>query len=206
MAKQYWHDNITDKSFIALLSLKKKYQFTLIGGWAVYLYTKKLKSKDIDIIVDFEELGKFKNDYQLIKNERLKKYEINLGEFDIDIYLPHYSRLGFPLEKIKEQALVLDGFRVPNPEVLLALKLSAYQERRNSTKGEKDKIDIISLIAAIDLDPDQLHEISLLCQPVNLYSLLKEILSSTTAVAELGLGNQAIAKLRKSIYSQLRIT
>jgi len=32
-------------------------QRNLIGGWAIYLHTKALKSKDIGIIVDFQTLN-----------------------------------------------------------------------------------------------------------------------------------------------------
>ena len=49
---QYYHDIITEKSFEFLQELKKKFNFVLIGGWAVFLYARTLKSKDIDIIVD----------------------------------------------------------------------------------------------------------------------------------------------------------
>jgi len=43
-----------------LLELNRKYRFVLIGGWAVYLYSKALKSRDIDIVIDFETLAKMK--------------------------------------------------------------------------------------------------------------------------------------------------
>jgi len=55
---QFYHNLITEKSFEHLKGFKKKYNFVLIGGWAVYLYSKSLKSKDIDIIVDYDELAK----------------------------------------------------------------------------------------------------------------------------------------------------
>src|SRR3989338_3375463 len=84
----YYHDLITEKSFQALQKLKRKHDFVLIGGWAVFLYTKALKSRDIDFICDYEELQKLKAEYDLVKNDRLKKYEIHMGEFDVDIYVP----------------------------------------------------------------------------------------------------------------------
>jgi hypothetical protein len=40
------------------------------------LHSKALKSKDIDIIVGYDELEKLKNDFSVFKNGRLKKYEI----------------------------------------------------------------------------------------------------------------------------------
>jgi len=150
--QQFWHNDITDKSYTFLQTMQKNYNFVLIGGWAVYLYSRKMKSKDIDIVVSYEELGKLKSLYTLNKNERLHKYEINVGEFDIDIYLPHYSKIGFPLEKINKYITHIEGFRVPQIEVLLGLKTFAYLDRKNSIKGEKDKIDIISLIESVDLD------------------------------------------------------
>ena len=54
----YYHNLVTQKSWTELTLLKRRLNFVLIGGWAVYLYTQTLKSKDIDIIVDFTELSR----------------------------------------------------------------------------------------------------------------------------------------------------
>ncbi len=108
----FYQNYLTDKSFQLLIELKKKIDFVLIGGWAVYFYTNALKSKDIDIIVDFSQLEKIKKDFSLEKNERLKKYQIKIEEIDIDIYLPFYSDLGVPVEKIINETLIINGFRL----------------------------------------------------------------------------------------------
>ena len=139
---QFYHDIVTDKSFHLLRGLKSKFSFTLIGGWAVFLYTQAMKSKDIDIIVDYGELSEFRQDYVLSKNERLKKYEIKQGEVDVDIYLPHYSDIGIPVERVSESSVSRGGFKVPQLEVLFLLKLYAYSARRGSVKGKKDEMDI----------------------------------------------------------------
>lgn len=56
----YYHDIITEKSWVELKNLAKNIKFILIGGWAVYLFSKTLKSKDIDIIVDYPRLSRLK--------------------------------------------------------------------------------------------------------------------------------------------------
>src|SRR3989338_3199496 len=96
----YYHDLVTKQSWQELILLKKLIPFVLIGGWATYLYTKSLKSKDIDIIIDYPALSALKKFYDVHKNERLAKYEAVKGPVQIDIYLPHYSRLGIPAEEI----------------------------------------------------------------------------------------------------------
>jgi hypothetical protein len=68
---EFWHDVLIEKSWAVLLELRKRYEFILLGGWAVYLYTKALKSKDIDIIVDYNTLGLMGRELPLKKNERL---------------------------------------------------------------------------------------------------------------------------------------
>ena len=70
---QYYHNVITEKSFEFLQKLRARYKFILIGGWAVFLYSHALKSKDIGIIVDYSELGKMRKEFNLSKNDRLKK-------------------------------------------------------------------------------------------------------------------------------------
>jgi hypothetical protein len=142
---EFYHNLITEKSFQYLQALNKKYEFVLIGGWAVYLWSRALKSKDIDIIIDYSELAKLKEDYEVAKNDRLKKYEIKTGEFDVDIYLPHYSEIGIGVEDVQKEIVVREGFMIPALEMLLILKLYAWSERRGSAKGQKDELDIFSL-------------------------------------------------------------
>lgn len=152
----YWHNILTEKSWKILQQIKQDFKFTLIGGWAVYLWTKGHKSKDIDIIVDFETLSQLKKKYDLRKNEKLKKYEIRVEEIDIDIYVPHYSGL-MPLEEVDTEKV--EGFAVAKPEYLLILKQGAELERKESEKGEKDRIDIISLLFFCAMDFDLYYRI-----------------------------------------------
>ena len=48
--------DITEESWNKLQEMRKSFYFILIGGWAIYVYTKMHKSKDIDIIVDYDVL------------------------------------------------------------------------------------------------------------------------------------------------------
>ena len=142
---EFWNSLLTEKSWKILQDLRKEYNFILIGGWAVYLLTKQKKSKDIDIVASLKELEKFKNE-DLRKNERLKKYEIKRGDIDIDIYTEYYSRLAIPTEDINKFTEEVEGFVIAIPELMVLLKQAAFREREFSVKGEKDKIDIVSLI------------------------------------------------------------
>lgn len=144
---EFWSELLTKASWEKLIELSKEIKFTLIGGWAAYLWTGMHKSKDIDIIVDYDTLLKLQKEYRLEKNDRLKKYEIKFDKFDIDIYLPGYSRLAVPVEDIlKEHTTMLKGITTATPEVLLILKQGAEIERRNTIKGKKDAIDILTLL------------------------------------------------------------
>ncbi|PIU30319.1 hypothetical protein COT07_01420 [Candidatus Woesearchaeota archaeon CG07_land_8_20_14_0_80_44_23] len=154
----YWNDAITEKSWKRLQSIKEKFKFTLIGGWAVYLWTRNMKSKDIDVIVNFEGLNYLKLHYDLRKNDNLKKYEIKTEDADIDVYVPHYSKLAIPVEEIGKHSSIIEGFRVANAEILLILKQNAELERRESEKGEKDRIDIMNLVLNGDVDFEKYSE------------------------------------------------
>ena len=142
---EFWNSLLTEKSWNLLQAIKKKFDFVLIGGWAVYLLTKQQKSKDIDIVVSLNELQKLKSD-GLSKNDKLKKYEIKKEEIDIDIYAEHYSQLELPVEDIKKYVVIIEGFKVASPEVMIILKQGAYEDRKDSIKGQKDEIDIVSII------------------------------------------------------------
>jgi len=200
---EYYHDIITQKSFAYLQELKRRYDFILIGGWAVYLYTKSLKSKDIDIIVSYNELAKLKEVYDVFKNERLKKYEIKTGEFDIDIYLNHYSDLGVDIADIEKSKIVKEGFKVPGPETLLLLKLHAWVNRRGSSKGQKDELDIFSLAFLPEFNWKLYKPLVKKYEFSNQNKLFIELLKRKREIKELAINAQKMAKLRKGIFSEL---
>lgn len=201
---EFYHNLITEKSWNLLQELRKNYDFVLIGGWAVFLYTRALKSKDIDIILDYSELSKAKEIHPVFKNERLKKYEIKIEEIDIDIYLPHYSDLGIDIEKIKKHTLSREGFIAPIPEILMILKLYAWQNRQGSTKGQKDELDIFSLVFLPEFDWLKFKQ---LLEELNLKKYLGDfigLLKRTREIKELGINEQKMSKTRKAILSKIQ--
>lgn len=155
---EYWSTIMTDKSWSTLQKIRKEIDFALIGGWAAYLWSKSHKSKDIDIVIDHNELNKLKLNYSINKNDNLKKYEIKIEDIDIDIYLPFYSKL--PLIKdIKRYVTKLEGFKVLKPEPLLILKQAAEMDRNNTEKGMKDRIDIMDLLFKCHIDFEEYEKI-----------------------------------------------
>lgn len=199
---EYYHNLITQESFKLLKTWQRKYNFVVIGGWAVWLWAKALKSKDIDLVISFETLAKLRDQFEVVKNDRLKKYEIKTNGIDIDLYLPHYSNPGIAAESIDPHVVVREGFKTPTPELLLILKQHAYQQRKISIKGEKDKIDIVALFSMPEFDflrylklvdqhrPESTKELQL---------LLKE----TIQVPELALNRQKFAKLKRLISQKI---
>jgi hypothetical protein len=200
---EFWHDVLIEKSWAVLLELRKRYEFILLGGWAVYLYTKALKSKDIDIIVDYNTLGLMGRELPLKKNERLKKYELLISDVEVDVYVPYFSNLGIPVEDVAASIRVLEGFKVPTPEVLLILKQAAEVERAGSVKGLKDRIDILALLIYSEID---FNTYLSLVKKYSLYSY-RERLKNLVETAdrefkELGITNpRQIRLLRKKISS-----
>ena len=172
--KEFWNEELTKKSWDALIELNKRYKFILIGGWAVYLWSKSYKSKGIDIIVDYKELEKIKKAFTLIKNDNLKKFEVKQGFFDIDIYVPFYSKLTYPIEKIIKEHTILDGFKIPKLETILILKQGALISRKQTIKGKKDEYDIILLLrSGFDL-----KEYLKLIKDIKKEELLKELINT----------------------------
>lgn len=143
---EFWNEIITDKSFKVLQELEKRFKFILIGDWAVFILTKSIKSKDIDIIVDFETLSQMRKELEISKTEFLKKYQSEIEGVSIDIYVPYYSEFIIPVEDIVKNTLSTQGFKLPKPEILLLLKLQAEKARSGSEKGQKDRADILSLL------------------------------------------------------------
>lgn len=198
----YYHKLITQKSWQELQKLNQEVKFVLIGGWAVYLYSKQLKSKDIDIITDFDQLSTLEQEYSLTKNDRLKKYEAVKEEIQIDIYLPHYSNLGIPVENLISQQRNLKGFRVLEINYLFVLKLYVLARRGRSPKGRKDFLDLVSLWQTEQIKPGLVMEI------VNKYKLNTDLenfrifVNESLELPEFGLTRHQYAKLKKDIFQE----
>lgn len=200
---QYYHDLITEKSFNILKSLNRNYQFILIGGWAVFLYTNSLKSKDIDIVLDYKEFSRLKENFEVTKNRRLEKYEIKTQGIDIDIYLPHFSDPGLPCQEIKKFTLTKQGFTLPIPEILLILKQNVFLERQGSSKGVKDKIDIFSLLLLENFNFSKYKKILKKYHKEEFLDYLKELLKQTFELKELKLSRHKISRLKEKILKEI---
>jgi hypothetical protein len=61
--------------------------------------------------------------------------------------------LVIPAEEIIKATVSVEGFKVPKPEILLILKQQAEMSREDKVKGQKDRVDILSLLMkGVDLD------------------------------------------------------
>lgn len=199
----FYRNHTTQKSWELLIELTDQFQFTLIGGWAVWLYTEQLKSKDIDLIADFPQLEKLRQQFDLHKNERLKKYEARRGEVQIDVYAPYYSDLGIPAEEIIKLTRSIKGFTVPEIEVLLVLKQIAYEQRKRSAKGRKDLADIVSLLQSDDFVFEKYHRLLKKYSLVNLKEGLRQLLKENIEVEELNLNRHKFARLKRDWLKEL---
>lgn len=201
----YYRNIITDQSWNMLTNLSKEVDFILIGGWAVWIYTKKLKSKDIDIIVSFDQLEKLKLSFPLTKNDRLRKYEIIQGSVQIDIYVPFWSDLGFPVDIIHTYSHIRDGFTVPWAEILLITKQIAYQARGGSAKGRKDMVDIVSLSLLPEISWTKYHKMLGKTGKLRekLLTQFKSLISSEIDLPELSINRHQYAKIKKRILPEI---
>ncbi|MDO8515453.1 MAG: hypothetical protein Q7S14_03055 [bacterium] len=193
--QSFYNDLVTIKSWQTLQNLRGKFSFILIGGWAVYLYTKALKSKDIDLIINYDQLEKFKPEFEVIKNDRLKKYEARREEVQIDIYLPHYSNIRIPVEEITDLNKI-DTFTVPSLEMLIILKQLAHEERGSSPKGQKDRLDILSLLYFGDFNSTKYQK---LVKKLKLNLNLEKIIKETVKIPELGINEYQWSKWKKQL-------
>ena len=133
----------------------------VLGGWAVFLYTRGQRSTDVDIAVDFEVFGRLQAAFpgQITKNNNLRKYELIVDKVEVDILVGHFSNAGIPIEHVLEPTQSISGFRVMSTEGLLAMKLCAWMDRSGRPKGDKDEADVLSLLRAVEFDWSRYREI-----------------------------------------------
>ena len=207
MSPEFWPEPVTRESFEFLSQFASKYDILLIGGWAAWLWTGLHKSKDIDAVVGYGTLYGLKAEYRVDKNERLAKYEIRQEKFDVDLYLPKYSRLAIPAEDLlKDYRAKVRGFDAVTAEALLVLKQEAEINRRNTLKGRKDAIDIATLCLRASVDWEKYAE---MLQKYGKESLRKELIRVITFypdddLAYLGVDHQKFRKWKKTVTEKLK--
>ena len=154
---EFWNSDITGESWNQLISLSKKYKFVLIGGWAIYMYTKLQKSRDIDMVVDYVQTRPLFADFQMRNNPSLRKYEIKFQKFNVDVYTPFYSRLSVSPQDLLNNYRVIENIMVSRVEEMLILKPGAFYDRKSRIKGQKDRVDIAGLVFYSTVDYSRLR-------------------------------------------------
>ncbi len=193
---EFWNSTLTEKSWKLLQELKG-FRYIVIGGWAAYLWTNLHKSKDIDIVLEnFEDLAFLKTKYDLSKNNNLKKYEIKIEEIEIDVYVPFFSTLAVPVDEIHKHTAKIQNFKVVKPAILLILKQGAEQDREQSVKGQKDRIDIMTLLLNANIDFKEYFNLLKKYNKEYLYERLKNIISNFREIKYLNV-NPGKFKLKK---------
>ena len=203
---EFWNSLLTEKSWNLLIKISKEpFKFIVIGGWAVYLWTKLHKSKDIDIaLINIKELDYLKQKYILKKNDNFKKYEIIFDEIDLDIYVPYFSKLPIPIEDLAAYAAKIEGLTVLKPEVLLILKQGAELERKESVKGTKDQIDIMALLLYADMNFKLYFDLLKKYRLENYFQRLKSIINNFKEYQYLELNPRQFKLKKKELLKRLK--
>ena len=189
MIQELWREDTTEKSWQVLNDLRNLADFILIGGWAVYLWTHKLKSRDIDLCINQENFYTLQQqllqqNYAVRRNVRLMKFEAIIDTVEVDIYTPFLSKLVIPCQDIINQKLYasIEHFKTAQPEALLLLKAQAAQQRWHSEKGAKDRTDIISLLQHADIKQGALKQMLKKYDPQNtLKNIIKRTITESRA-------------------------
>lgn len=161
-----WREEQIERSWRVLTDLRGLADFVVIGGWGVYFWTRKLKSRDVDLYIDQENFYKLQAEalergFTIKRNPRLKKFEVLIDDVETDIYTPFLCNLAVPCDDVFRERWfsVIEGFKIALPEVLLLLKAQVARERWHAEKGMKDRADLISLLAFADLKFDYLRRL-----------------------------------------------
>lgn len=202
---KFYHSLITRQSWQVLQEWRTQYEFMLIGGWAVWLYTQGLKSKDIDVVMEHEVLAQVKERVEVIKNERLSKYEAREGSVEIDIYVPFYSNPGLPAEELRQFRVSLGGFMTVKTEVLAILKQAALVARQGTVKGRKDVIDWLSLVAMETFNGEEYRKLVKQYKLKPVATQVAQMIKDVTRVEELGWSEHVTAKMKRRILPLLKL-
>jgi hypothetical protein len=133
----------------------------LIGGWATWVRTGGAMSHDIDLIVTRPQLEAVSTLVEEMSESRHiagRKWRGSIEGIHLDLYVPYESRLGQHLQ-LRTELLIdhrehVDDWVVLDTAAHLATKLAALLDRPDSTPGDKDRQEIMALLA-LEIDPTE---------------------------------------------------
>ncbi|WNC30992.1 hypothetical protein [Thermosynechococcus sp. PKX82] len=124
-----------------------------IGGIAVYLHSKSQgllhlaeSSHDGDFYISLIDFADLRDLEEITPNRRLNKYQLIKNGWEFDVYVERNNHLAIPFCEVNAEKIVIDNLPCACLEHLLILKLDAYSDRFHSSKGDKDKRDIIRIL------------------------------------------------------------
>jgi hypothetical protein len=128
-------------------------EVVFIGDVAVYLHAAKRSlglvtletSHDADFMISFSDFGVLREEEEITRNRRLSKHQMVVGGVELDVYVEKLNHLVVPYDEVVAHSKVVEGVRLACLEHLLALKLADLEDRGHSSKGEKDRRDVVKI-------------------------------------------------------------
>ena len=124
-----------------------------IGGVAVYLHVLRRASDaipleashDADLTISFSGYDILKDEAEITATPRLAKHQMVVDNVEFDVYVERLNRLVVPYDEIFAHRETVEGIGVACLEHLLALKLEAFAGREHTSKGDKDRRDLVKI-------------------------------------------------------------
>lgn len=178
-----------------------------IGGIAVFFHAlekeKRLAefSHDGDLMMSRVQYPDLRELYECIPNKRLNKAQFIKDGFEFDVYVEGQNSLVVPYEDVVSNS-IYKTVRVAALEHLLALKIEAYKDRKDSAKGQKDGRDIQRILFLMDNPKPDLFELFKNDENIK---YVKEIAKNVALSREICKGDyQWASQLQKKIQSNLK--
>ena len=181
------------------------------GGIAVYLHSINNSSTskyaefthDADFFISLADMADLRDNEEVVPNRRLNKHQIIKNGFSFDIYTERHSSLLVPFDQIIAHSTKYESLKVACLEHLLVLKLAAYEDRQQSTKGQKDAKNIIRLLIVAASQKKKLNEDLIISYLGDEHLDFIKIIGKSSEFLSLTKGNAHSAKELRDIYNKV---
>jgi hypothetical protein len=175
-------------------------EVVLIGGVATYLQVQRRPraglplemTHDVDVSVSMVAMGTIRELEATTKNERLHKWQLDLGGVEVDIYPQHASKLRFGYDDLRPYAQTYRGLSIASVPHLALLKLDALRDRGRSGKGDKDRRDLAKLVVLLHGTAQTRRFLATLASRRDVQDIDRDVLKSS-AFMMIARGNAKVA-------------
>lgn len=210
------YHNSAMRDFDAILAASRRIadefpSTVFIDGVALYLHEVNTPTwakeavearRDVVFMLSLADFSELRHTDELVSNRRRGNHQLIRNGIEFDVYVERQNNLAVPYDETVAHAITYEGMQIACLEHLLILKLNAFIDRAQGSKGDRDARDLVTIsqVAGGRIRPSL---ISPYLREEHLAAM--ELMASSPVFMRVSRGNACRAQALRTTFSELAV-